>query len=139
MGIPNISILLITVFVLCGVLLIPVVFYLLSLSNTLKAIKPENRKMSPSHVWLMLIPIFGMIWHFITVHKLSESIKAECNSLGVFCEDEPGYSLGIAMCALLACSWIPYLGAVAYLGGVVCWIVYWSKISSYKSLILSSN
>ncbi len=45
--------------------------YLLSLQNTLKEIQAKNRKMEPGQLWLLLIPIFGLVWHFIIVNKLS--------------------------------------------------------------------
>ncbi|MBE7171175.1 MAG: hypothetical protein INR73_11325 [Williamsia sp.] len=58
-------------------LIITGIFYLITLQATFDAISPENREMPSGNVWLLLIPLFGLYWHFVIVHKLAESIKAE--------------------------------------------------------------
>jgi len=45
--------------VLCG-MIIPKIFYLLTLQNALKTISPQNRKMEPGKVWLLFIPLFSV-------------------------------------------------------------------------------
>lgn len=113
--------------------LIPVIFYLINLQNTLKAVRPQNQKMPPGQVWLMFIPIFNIIWNFIMVQRIAESIKAEYDSRQLPCKEEkPAYSIGLAMCICNCCGWIPILGALAGLGGLVLWIVYWIKTAEYK-------
>ncbi|SRR5215203_1959020 len=64
-------------FLFLGLFLIPAIFFLLTQQNTLKAIQPHNRAMSPGQVWLQLIPIFGMIWQFFVVSKISDSLRRE--------------------------------------------------------------
>ena len=44
---------------------LPVVFYLITLQSTLNEVSLKNRRMNPGEVWLMLIPIFGLVWQFI--------------------------------------------------------------------------
>ena len=114
------------------ILMIPAVFYLLNLQNTLKAVRSQNQKMPPGQVWLLLIPFFGIVWNFITVQRIAESIKAEYDSRQMPCEDKPAYSIGLAMCICTCCTWIPILGFLASLGGIVLWIIYWVKTAEYK-------
>ena len=33
--------------------------------------------LTPSQVWLMLIPLFGIAWQFILINRISESLKSE--------------------------------------------------------------
>jgi len=47
--------------IILALFLVPGIFFLLTLQNTLKVISPENRKMQPSNVWLMFIPLFNII------------------------------------------------------------------------------
>lgn len=124
-----------------GVAFLPAIFFLRTLSNTLKEIHPDNRRMQPAEVWLELIPIYGMVWQFIVVNRLADSLKSEFLSRNIdLSEDRPGHALGIAYCILLLCSWIPVVGVVAAFAGFVCWIMYWVKISDFKSrLILHTN
>ncbi len=124
--------------------IIPFVFYLLTLQKTLKAISPENRKMPPSQVWILFIPLFGIIWHFIMISKIADSIKAESLIRDIeLKESRPGYRVGLAMCILNCIGLLSeLLGAIAGLSIVafiICWIIYWATIASYKKQILKSS
>src|SRR6186713_2300402 len=109
--------------------LIPMIFFLIAQQNTLRAVSTHNRKMQPGEVWLQLIPLFGMVWKFIVVNRISQSIRAEINDrnsnsfLGeanpVFANDMvplPTYSIGIAYCILGLCGFIPVLGWFSSIG-----------------------
>lgn len=120
--------------------LVAQIFYLLTLQNTLKAISSENRKMDPSQVWLVFIPLFGLVWQFIMINRISDSLKAEFAERGIpSAEDRPGYSLGITYCILLVCGIVPVLGGLASLGGLIVWIIYWVKMNEFKNLLGSPN
>ena len=122
------------VFVAILIGLIPQILYMLTLQNTLKEVSPENQKMPPANVWLLLIPLFGTVWAFIVVNKMADSLKAEFAKRNVpIDEDRPGYSVGLTYCILICCSIIPFLGFLAAIGGLVCWIIYWVKIAGYKT------
>jgi hypothetical protein len=128
------------ILIILVIALLPQIFYLLTLQNTLLKVSPSNRKMVPGQVWLTLIPLFGMVWQFIVVTRMADSLQAEFRERGITVpEEKPGYSLGIAYCVLYCCSIIPILGGLASLGGLVVWIIYWVKINEYKNLIGSRN
>ncbi|MFT3701216.1 MAG: hypothetical protein QM802_02545 [Agriterribacter sp.] len=117
--------------------IIPIIFYLITLQSTLSTISIENRKMPSGNVWLLLIPLFGTVWHFIVVNKLASSIKAEGDSLSIKLEEQkPGYNIGLAMCILNCLFIIPGVNVLTSIAGLVCWIIYWVKISSYKNILL---
>jgi len=112
----------------------PVIFYLLTLQGTLKEISSENRKMPPEHVWLSLVPLFGIIWQYFIVARMADSLYLECKKRNIYLsENRPGYNIGIAYCILITASIVPMLGFLAVLGGGVCWVLYWIKISEYRS------
>lgn len=124
--------------IIIGVL--PMIFYLLTLQNTLLAISPQNRRMPPGQVWLTLIPLFGLVWNFIMVGHIADSLKAEFNSRNMPANEErPGYGIGLAYSICFVCSIIPVLGGLASLGGLVCWIIYWVKISNYKNQLTTTS
>ncbi len=125
--------LLMTSLITAGVLLIPFILYMVTLQNTLKLIAQANRKMEPGLVWLLFIPIFGVIWHFMIVIRLSESIANEARSREIVLDSlEPGKQLGTAMCVLFVLSIIPVIGSITAIAGMVCWIIYWVRIAGYK-------
>ena len=55
-----------------GILLLPQIFFLMTLQNTVKEVSVENRTIQPSQVWLTFIPLFGIFWHFFMVYKISQ-------------------------------------------------------------------
>jgi hypothetical protein len=120
--------------------LLPTIFYLITLQNTLKEVSYENRKMQPSEVWLMLIPLFGLVWQFIIINRIADSLKSEFDKRNISVDEErPGYSIGLTYCILLCCGWIPVLGILASIGGLICWIIYWVKINGYKTKLQQTN
>lgn len=121
------------VLIAVGILLIPGIFYLLTLQKALNRCSPENRAMNPGMVWLMFIPLFNIVWHFIIVLNMAKSLGAEFGKRGIAEEPEPGKKLGLAMCILACCGIIPIVGILASLGGLVCWIMYWVKIAGYSN------
>ncbi len=124
-------------FLFLALFLIPGIFFLLTLQNTLKSISEENRKMPPSNVWLMFIPLFNLVWQFIMVDKIAQSIGAECARLNIPVKDaKPTYNIGLAWNICNFLSIIPIIGGLAAL---VIFILYWVKVSEFKKLILANQ
>ena len=121
--------------VLCTILgIVPLIFYLLTLQNTFDEISIENRKMQSGQVWLSLIPLFGLVWQFIIVDKMATSLKAEFAQRNMTIDEaKPEYSIGLTYCILFCCSIIPAIGILTFIGGLVCWIIFWVKINGYKT------
>lgn len=134
--------------------LIVLIFFLIAQQNTLKAIKPQNRRMSPGEVWLQLIPLFNLVWQFIVVSRISDSIRNEIDDriansfLGiadpVFANDRtrrPTYDIGLAYCILSLVGCIPFaqiLAGFTSIAGLVCLIIYWTQIVAYKNKFLNN-
>lgn len=62
------------ILILCfiGILLLPQIFFLMTLQNTVKEVSVENRTIQPCQVWLTFIPLFGIFWQFFMVYKISQ-------------------------------------------------------------------
>ena len=119
--------------------LIPTIFYLVSLQKALGRCQLPNRSMQPGMVWLLLIPFFSLIWHFIVVNNIAESLDREFASRNMVSEPMPGKSVGLAMCILSVCGLIPYVGMLAGIGQLVCWIIYWVKISGCSTRLAGAD
>ena len=130
----------IIILIALGLILIPKIFYLITLQSTFDTISVENRKMPSSNVWLLLIPLFATVWHFIVINNLADSIKAEANSKNInIDEPRPAYKEGLAMCILNCLFFIPGLNILTGILGLICWILYWVKITSYKNILLTNK
>lgn len=114
------------------ILLIPYIIFLVSLQNTIKLIAPENRRLSPGTVWIMLIPVVGGIWGIVMVKYVADSIAKELRSKGEVVQDNPTYAVGLAMCITQVLSIVPGMSAFLGLPWLVLWIIYWVQIAKYK-------
>ena len=127
-------------FLLLGFFIVPAVFFVITLQNTLKAISPENRKMPFGNVWLLCIPVFNFYWQFIVVNKIAQSIAAECERLGIpVKETKPTFHLGLSwnICYLLFL--IPLIKLWAGIALTLTWIIYWIKVNQYRKLIIKNQ
>lgn len=52
-------------------------FFCRTLSSCLKECSSRNRRMEPGQAFLNMIPLFGLVWIFITVNRLEESLQDE--------------------------------------------------------------
>lgn len=120
-------------FIVMGIALIPIIFFLLTLQNTLKAVSPQNREMPPGQVWLQLIPVFHYVWQFINVNNIAKSLEKEYRSRGIQTEPKPTYNIGLAYCILVCCSIIPGINIFTGLAAFICWIIYWVQVNNHKN------
>jgi len=131
--------LLIVVLIACVIMLLPAIFYMLTLQKALDRCSPENQAMAPGMVWLMFIPLFGLAWHFVIVLNLAKSLGAEFSKRRISAEPNPGRDLGLVMCILGCCDLIPHLRLPFSLGFIACWIVYWVKIAGFSSKLAGAT
>ena len=114
-----------------GWLLVAICF-LLTLQKALNRCHPDNRAMSPGQVWLNLIPCLNLVWSFLTVTRVADSLDREFRDRRLRTEGDYGRGIGITACVLNLVGGIPYIGVLFALGGLVCFIIYWVKIAGYS-------
>jgi|HubBroStandDraft_6_1064221.scaffolds.fasta_scaffold313625_3 hypothetical protein len=121
-----------------GVLsLVPAIFYLLTLQRAIERCSVESRAMSPETVWLLLIPLFNLVWQFIVVNNISKSLRNEFAKRNLAAvSNDFDRALGLAMCILTIVSAIPIVGFATGMAACVCWIIYWVKIAGYARMLL---
>lgn len=124
--------------------LIPCIFFLIEQQNILKDIRPENRLMRPGQVWLQLIPIFNIVYQFIVVTRIADSIQKELTSPSSvsWLESEqvvgrPTFGRGMAMCILMCCGIVPLgiLKSLLSLATLIMWILYWVQLRQYHTKV----
>lgn len=136
LGGPEIMIIVVVVFLL---FLTPMILYLMNLQKALEQVSPDLRTTSPGSVWLLLIPVFGIVWNFLLVGHIADSLRAEYHRRNIpVNEQRPGYNTGLTMSILQACGLIPYIGSLASIAGLVFWIIYWVKTHGYRTQLESN-
>jgi hypothetical protein len=122
--------------VFAGVFVAVGIFYILTLSRALKKCSIPSRTMEPGMVWLLLVPLVNIVWHFFVVLALAKSLSNEFRARNFMnVEPEPGKAIGIAMCTCGACAIVPILGILAGLAQLVLIVVYWAKIAGYSQML----
>lgn len=130
------EIVLLVILIVFGIMFIPGFFFLLTLQKALKLCSIESRKTSPGSVWFLLIPLFNLVWQFILVSRISESLHNEFTKRNILEDPHPGKSIGIAYCVLGVCSIIPFIGILTFIPALICWIIYWVKIAGYSNKLI---
>jgi hypothetical protein len=130
------SVFLVVALVLFCILLIPAILYILTIQKALNKCAETSRTISPGSVWLLLVPLLNLIWHFLVVFGVARSLGNEFARRGIPNPDPlPGQTIGLAMCICACCSIIPILGVLASLASLVLWIMYWIKIADYSRML----
>lgn len=126
-------------------LMVPYVLFLITCQRLLEQVSPENRRMPPGNVWLMLIPVFNMVYNFIMNARMSDSIRAEILArewqLPV---ERPTYWLGLSKAILLILTRFPGAGGTLFtLGwigvGIVYWVMLHHWLKQFQGLVDSSE
>lgn len=116
--------------------IVAMVFYLLNLQRCLDATRPEFRPAIPSAlVWLTLIPAIGFIVWLAAVVILSSALKREGEARQTEAFGDGGLTVGLLSCILGLLSAIPFLGLLLGLASLVCWIIHWNKVTTYRRLL----
>lgn len=125
---------------LCIGMLIFYIFYLLTLSRTLELCHPQTRTMNPGEVWMVFIPLFGIVWHFIMIGRIADSLAVEFRNRNLPVEEQrPGYNTGLTALILMCCGMIPFIGILIVIVSFVFLIMYYNRIKSYKNRLEQHN
>ena len=89
-------------------------------------------------VWLLLIPMFNLVWNFSVFPKLSASYKAYFDSVGRTDVGNAGSGMALAYCICAACGILPCVGMLAGLAALVLLILYVVEAHRLKNLIPAS-
>lgn len=120
--------------------LVPYVFFLFTLYRTAQQITVQNRKLVPAQVWLLLIPLFNLIWMFVVINKLAASIKQECDRLNItYNQQTPTKDIGNVYALLAIASLMPVIGLFFGLAAFICWIIYWTQVARYRKLFIENK
>ncbi len=149
---PQSNFIIYTILLFMGIFLIPYIFFIRTQYSILQAIQPENRLMNPIEVWLQLIPVFGLIWQFVVVGRIADSIQREYQShkevsfLGMGdgelqekIDERVTYTTGFSYCVVLVLSFIPVIGFLIGIAMLVLWITYWRQLIKHRDMIQESG
>lgn len=106
------------------------------LYNSAKSIPEQFQQAVPGQAFLMLIPLFNIVWIFIYPKNLSLSFQNLFRAYGQQ-TDDCGEQLGLYWAIASVCGMIPCIGIFFGLAGLVCMIMYLIKANDCKNRALS--
>ena len=108
------------------------VFYIRAISKTIKAIDPEYRTQAPGMAWLLLIPVFNVIWFFFLLKSIKTGFFKMHENRRISQPIDTGYAYGIAMGCCWAAIFIPKLIFIALIPMFVFSILHWTKLNNAR-------
>lgn len=101
----------------------------------------QHRRMAPGLVWLLLIPLFGVIWNFIVFPKLSRSYQACFEASGDTSAGTCHSGLAWTYAILSACTYIPLfcIPVMAGPAALIVLIVYIVQMFELKKRVDASS
>lgn len=113
------------------------VFYIRAISKALSVIEPAHRKQAPGMAWLLLIPVFNVIWFFFLLKAIREGFEQMLLHHQIEKPIDTGYSYGIGMGCCWAASFIPGLFFIALLPMFVFSMLHWTKLNQARRQIFT--
>ncbi len=104
-----------------------------------KAVPVEHQRMSPGLVFLLLIPIFGIIWNFFVFLKIPESFQSYFASQGRTDVGDCGRSIGMWYAICGVCALVPCVNYIAGPAALVLFIIFLVKIWGLKAQIIQGG
>jgi hypothetical protein len=102
------------------------IYAYISMYRALSAVSPENRDMEPGMIFLMLIPLFGIVWYFFVVLRIASSMEKEYADRDIPGDGDFGKMMGI-LAPLIPCV------------GFIMQIMWIMKIRGYTNQLAQSG
>ena len=115
--------------------LVAFVFYIRAISKALAVIDPSYRTQPPGMAWLLLIPIFNVIWFFFLLKAIKDGFTQMHRDGITQKEIDTGYNYGIGMGCCWAASFIPQFIFIALIPMFVFSILHWNKLNAARRVI----
>jgi len=103
------------------------IVFLSNLAAALRRCHKDNRAMAPGEVWLNRVPFLSVVWTFVPVNRVVDSLEREYRARGLRARGEFGRGLGVTWCVLnlAAIGPIPCLSVFLAFAGLLFFVAYW--------------
>lgn len=98
-------------------------------------IPPQHRQMEPWQAWLLLIPLFNVVWNFFVFPKLAKSYQSYFAEQGRTDVGDCGEKIGLWFAICYAVCVIPCVNYVAGPAALVLLIIFLVKALNLKGQI----
>lgn len=106
------------------------IYLLYLLYSAQQKVPAEHRKMDPPMIWLVLVPLFGIVWNFFVAIRVSDSFKSYFASIGRPEVGETEKMIGLGWAIAVACCVIPCVNLLALPVALVLMVLFVLKINT---------
>jgi len=106
--------------------------FLQTMRKCLDEIAPQHRTIEPSAVWWNLIPIFNLVWLFVTAHRLAESVNREARARRVRTGERPlhwGVAMAVLFVMFTLTAALPFVSMLLFGLWVFALAMYWKCVA----------
>lgn len=122
---------LIAIGLVCLLIMIGIILFL---QSCYARIPQEHRKMEPAMVWLLLIPVFSLVWMFFVYIRLAKSFQGAFAAMGRN-EGDCGEKLSLVLCISAVLSIVPLVSCIAGPASFVLLIIVLLKFNTLKNAL----
>lgn len=122
--------------IILAIPLLAYLFYVLEVSRTLGSIDPEFRSQTPSMAWLLLIPVFNVIWFFFLINAIRDGFEQMALHGRLRKEVDTGHKVGMAMGCCWAASFIPRLIFLSIIPLFVFSVLHWNALNKARKQVI---
>ncbi len=108
---------------------------LLLFSKSLASLPEQHRLMPPGHVWLLLIPLFNIVWMFFVFTRIPKSFRSYFSSVGRTDVGDCGEQIGLWYCICAVTSAIPCIGIIPGIASLILLIMFIVKVVDLKGKV----
>jgi hypothetical protein len=101
----------------------------------LSRVPVEHRKQTPGLAFLLLIPLFSLIWAFFVHPKVAESLQSYFAAKGDTSVGDCGAAIALWLCICAVCALVPLLGMFCGLASLILLIIFYVKAFDLSSRI----
>ena len=98
-------------------------------------IPARHRQMEPWQVWLLLIPLFNIVWNFFVYPRLAKSFQSYFAEQGRTDVGDCGEQIGLWYAICTALCIIPCVNYIAGPAALILWIIFLVKAMSLRGQI----
>jgi hypothetical protein len=131
-----------------GVVILLTVIWCNSMERALRACDFTSRKMPLGQSWLIFIPLFGFIWQFVAVNKVSVSLATEYHLRGWKSDEgRPGIETGLIACVVILVVFLlrllvvihPGISVMMSLGICICMYMHRDRLNAFTERLEAEN
>jgi divalent metal cation (Fe/Co/Zn/Cd) transporter len=101
----------------------------------LNRVPPPCRTQTPGLAFLLLIPLFSLVWMFFVHPKVASSLQNYSEANGVLSHGDCGANLALWLCICAVCEIIPGVGILSGIAALVLLIIFYVKAFEISSSI----